>query len=62
MKYLPDRIDVTVGGESFDVPRRAAHDISRYDFCKDIWRIETMIADGYVDSGCAIALSSDGGY
>lgn len=62
LKYLADRIDVTVGGETFDVPRRAAHDISRYDVCKDLWRVETMIVDGYADSGWVVALSSDGGY
>lgn len=62
LKYLADRVDITIDGESFDVPRRAAHDISRYDVCKDLWRVETMIADGYADSGWVVALSSDGGY
>jgi hypothetical protein len=62
LKYLPDRFAGTVMGEHFDIPRRSAHDISRYDFCKDIWRLETMIAGGYADSGIAIALSNDGGY
>lgn len=62
LKYIVDRVHVTVGGDSVDAPRQAAPDISRYYFCKDIWRIETMITDGYADSGWAMALSGDGCY
>lgn len=43
-------------------PRQGAHDISRHDACKDIWRLETMIANGFADAGAAIVLTNDGGY
>ena len=62
LKYLPARLDQTINGEHFDLPNRGAHDLSRYDFCKDLWRLETMIADGYADSGWAVALTNDGAY
>lgn len=62
LKYLADRFDGSVLGEHFDLPRQGAHDISRHDACKDIWRLETMIADGYADAGVAIVLTNDGGY
>lgn len=62
LKYLADRFEGVVLGERFALPRQGAHDISRYDACKDIWRLETMVADGYADSGSAIVLSNDGGY
>ena len=62
LKYLTDRFEGFVHGEQFDLPRQGAHDISRYDACKDIWRLEKMIADGYADEGVAIVLSNDRGY
>jgi hypothetical protein len=62
LKYLADRFEGVVLGEHFALPRQGAHDISRHDACKDIWRIETMIAEGYADTGAAIVLTNDGGY
>lgn len=62
LKYLADRFEGSVFGERFDLPRQGAHDISRHDACKDIWRLETMIANGFADAGAAIVLTNDGGY
>jgi hypothetical protein len=62
LKYLADRFDGSVLGEQFELPRQGAHDISRHDACKDIWRLEIMIAEGYADAGAAIVLTNDGGY
>lgn len=62
LKYLADRFEGVVLGEQFALPRQGAHDISRHDVCKDIWRIETMIAEGYADKGAAIVLTNDRGY
>jgi hypothetical protein len=60
LKYLVARLEVSVNGERFDLPNQAAQDHSRYDFIKDICRIERFVGDGYADSGWAIALSNDG--
>lgn len=62
LKYLADRIDTIVDGERFDVPRRGAHDIGRYDVARDLWRVETMVRDGFADTGWVIVLSTDRGY
>ena len=62
LKYLVARFEGFVNGEKFDLPNRAAHDISRHDFVKDITRVERFVADGIAHSGWAIALSNDGGY
>lgn len=62
LKYATRKVDAVVDGEHFNLPFRGAHDITRYDFCKDIWRIETMLAHGYAHSGWAVVLTDDGGY
>lgn len=62
LKYMPARLAVTHEGERFDLPNRGAHDLARYDICKDLWRVETMIADGYADSGWVVALTNDASY
>lgn len=51
LKYLADRFTGVVGGEHFDLPRQGAHDISRSDVCRDVWRLETMITDGLCGLG-----------
>jgi len=62
LKYATRKLDLVVDGERFDLPSRGAHDITRYDFCKDVWRVEKMMRDGYADSGWAVLLTDDGGY
>lgn len=62
LKYLVSRVDEVVSGERFNLPNQAAQDISRYDFLKDVVRVERFVADGIADRGWAIALSNDQGY
>lgn len=62
LKYLIARFAGTVNGESYDLPNQGADDISRYDFIKDVSRVETFIRNGYADGGWAVALSNDQGY
>lgn len=62
LKYLTDRFSGYLAGEHFELPRQAAHPISRHDVCKDLGRLETMVADGYADLGLAIVVSNDGAW
>jgi hypothetical protein len=62
LKYLVSRVDQIVMGERFNLPNQSAQDISRYDFLKDVARVERFVADGIADRGVAIALSNDQGY
>lgn len=62
LKYLVARFDGVVAGERFDLPKQAAHDISRHDVVKDVVRVERFVRDGVADTGWVIALSNDGGY
>jgi hypothetical protein len=62
LKYLAARFIGSVSGERFDLPNQAAQDVSRYDFIKDIARIERFVREGYADNGWAVALSNDRSY
>lgn len=62
LKYLPARFAGNVGGERFDLPNRAAHDISRHDVVKDVVRVEQAIASGIATSGWVITLTNDRAY
>lgn len=62
LKYLVRRTDVVQDDELFDLPSQSAHDISRYDVCKDIVRCERLLHEGYVEHAFVIVLSNDGAY
>jgi hypothetical protein len=62
LKYLAARFAGVVDGEQYELPNRGAHAISRYDFVKDVSRLERCIRRGYADHGWAVALSNDQGY
>lgn len=62
LKYLVSRVDQVFLGERFNLPNQAAQDISRYDFLKDVARVERFVADRIADRGIALALSNDQGY
>ena len=62
LKYWTKRFMGEVLGERFDLPNQAAQDISRYDFWKDVARLERLVREGMVNEGFAIALTNDPGY
>lgn len=62
LKYFIRRFTAVVHDELYDLPDQGAHDISRYDFVKDIVRVETCIRSGFANHGWALALSNDPGY
>ena len=62
LKYLVAALHATVNGELFDLPNQSANDISRHDVIKDITRVETLLAEGYADSGQVLVLSNDRSY
>jgi len=62
LKYLLRGLTTTVEDELFELPFQSAQDVRRYDFVKDIARLEIMLADGAADDGFAIALTNDPSY
>lgn len=49
-------------GESFDLRNQAAQPLGRYDFIKDIRRLERVVADGPAETGFAVLLTNDPSY
>jgi hypothetical protein len=62
LKYLLRNVTTTVDGELFALPNQGAQDVRRYDFAKDIARLEVLLRDGLADEGYAIALTNDPNY
>lgn len=62
LKYWKKGLDTELGGERFMLKNVGAHDLGRYDFWKDVVRVETLVREGHVDRGFAIALTNDPSY
>lgn len=62
LKYLLRGLTATIEGEIFALPSQGAQDIRRYDFIKDIGRLEILRATGLADDAFAIGLTNDPSY
>jgi len=62
LKYKTRRLRVTVGQEPFDLLDQSAQDLGRYDFCRDIGRIEAMASAYPGLTGFALILTNDPTY
>jgi hypothetical protein len=62
VKYLVRRVDAVLVDEVFELPNQSAHDIARYDVCRDIVRCERLLQDGFVDQASVVVLSNDPAY
>jgi hypothetical protein len=62
LKYKTALFTGEASGQSLTLKSQAAQDVARYDFHKDIWRIEQVVAKGQAECGFAIFLTNDGGY
>ncbi|MGY1726158.1 hypothetical protein ACI79J_04240 [Geodermatophilus sp. SYSU D01062] len=59
IKYWKKRWSGTVKGEAFDLPNQGAHDIRRYDFVKDVSRVERFVATRPGWNGLVLLWSND---
>ncbi len=62
LKYKAKRLDVDVSDEAFRLVQQGGHPCYRYDFVKDVRRLERIVAAGHVRTGFAIMLTNDSGY
>ncbi len=62
LKYKTRGLHVTVAGEPFNLLDQNARDQARYDFCRDINRIETLAGAYPGLIGFAVFLTNDRGY
>lgn len=59
LKYLLRTLSATIEDEVFELPFQGAQDTRRYDFIKDVGRLEILVSDGLADEGFAVALTND---
>ena len=62
LKYKTRPLQTLERGETFALQNHGAQDISRYDFIKDVWRIETIVANSTHAVGYAVLLTNDPSY
>ncbi|MCG3133017.1 MAG: hypothetical protein HMLKMBBP_00103 [Planctomycetes bacterium] len=62
LKYWSRVLAVEIDGETFRLKSGAAQDVRRYDFWKDVERVQTLLSTGIVDVGFVLALTNDPGY
>jgi hypothetical protein len=62
LKYLLRALSITIDAEVFELPNQGAQDVRRYDFVKDVARLEVLRREQYADVGFAIALTNDPSY
>jgi len=62
LKYWTHKLEVDVGDERFALADQAAQDLSRYDFIRDLARVERVVATGRAARGFVLALTNDQGF
>jgi len=62
LKYKTRGLTCVVQGETFNLKGQAAQDIGRYDFLKDVSRLEKVLSTCPGWLGFAILLTNDSGY
>jgi hypothetical protein len=62
LKYKTALFEMEVGGRAFRLKNHAAQDIGRYDFFRDVFRVEQVVAANKADKGFAVFLTNDAGY
>jgi len=62
LKYKTRAAEVQIGLEKFTLKNQSAQDIGRYDFVKDIYRLEQMVKADKKVFGYAILLTNDSAY
>lgn len=62
LKYKTRLLDVRIGQESFHLLDQSAQDLARYDFLKDICRLERIVFSTTSSMGYAVFLTNDSAY
>ena len=62
LKYKTRALATVLQGEQFNLVSHSAQDLGRYDFFKDLSRVETFAASGPNRSGYVIFLTNDSAY
>ena len=59
LKYTTRNLEATVGGERFVLRNHGAQPPNRYDYLRDVQRLEREVATGRAERGFAVLLTND---
>ena len=59
LKYKTKAVVLDINGEDFRLRNHSARDTGRYDFLKDLSRLEQWLEQGRIDYGFVVMLSND---
>jgi hypothetical protein len=62
LKHKTRALQTLEGGERFALQNHGAQNLGRYDFIKDVWRVETVVVSSARCTGYAILLTNDPSY
>src|SRR4029077_4221383 len=62
LKYKTRKLSLEISGETYSLRNHSAQDTGRYDFIKDISRLEAITASYPEALGYAILLTNEGAY
>ena len=62
LKYATRKLDTEWSGERFALKSQAAQDLTRYDFLKDIQRLERLVVERRAKLGFGVLLTNDTSY
>jgi len=62
LKYKTRKLEETIHDEKFKLMDQSAQDLGRYDYLKDIERLEKIVSKHEKTTGFAIILTNDSGY
>lgn len=62
LKYKTKKLSVEVDAEQFELKQQGAQDLGRYDFLKDVSRLEQWCEQKKITQGYAILLTNDSSY
>lgn len=62
LKYKTGGLAIAQKRESFVLKNQAAQDLGRYDFLRDLWRLEQVVASSTGGAGFAVFLTNDSAY
>jgi hypothetical protein len=62
LKYKTRQAHFTLAEEDYRLKAHGAQDLGRYDYCRDVWRVENLVRAGRTGRGLAILLTNESAY
>ncbi|MCG3884549.1 hypothetical protein I3271_07590 [Photobacterium leiognathi] len=62
LKYKTASLSESINGEDYHLKHQGAQDCGRYDFLRDVLRLEQWVSSGKIDVGYAVLLTNNKSY